>query len=199
MQDFESYTNGQKQLYFNVKKMAQHKIANDLKDVNEVVQKYNKKIKEFNEEIYFARLQRETEETHELNERLRQNVATLNTLQTDLSNLKNQEKKLQKTNKQLQEAESFLQEQHLFLQQQIIVAKQKLHKGLSSSRIQQFHTFPAGESLVGNQCGVCLEDIDLRRRMMRLDCNGQHIFCQGCVEGWFADHNTCPNCRHIFT
>ena len=69
----------------------------------------------------------------------------------------------------------------------------------STNWIQQFHQFEADESLVGDQCGVCLDDIEVGRRMMRLNCNGQHVFCQDCVEGWFADHNTCPNCRHIFT
>ena len=72
-------------------------------------------------------------------------------------------------------------------------------QGLTTARIHEFQQFPADESLVGNRCGVCLDDIEAGRRMMRLDCDGQHVLCQDCVEGWFADHNTCPNCRHIFT
>ena len=72
-------------------------------------------------------------------------------------------------------------------------------QGLTTARIHEFQQFPADESLVGNRCGVCLDDIEAGRRMMRLDCDGQHAFCQDCVEGWFADHNTCPNCRHTFT
>ena len=71
-------------------------------------------------------------------------------------------------------------------------------QGLSSARIQQFHQFTADQSLVGDRCGVCLDDIEVGKRMMRLDCNGQHVFCQGCVEGWFCDRNTCPSCRHVF-
>ena len=64
--------------------------------------------------------------------------------------------------------------------------------------IKRFHQFEADETLVGDRCGVCLDDIEVGRRMMRLNCNGLHVFCQTCVEGWFADHNTCPNCRHVF-
>ena len=91
-----------------------------------------------------------------------------------------------------------LQQQSALLQQQIEDKRQQLHKGLTPTKIQQFHQFLADETLVGDQCGVCLGDIEVGRRMMRLDCDGQHVFCQVCVEGWFADHNTCPNCRHIF-
>ena len=69
--------------------------------------------------------------------------------------------------------------------------------GLTSERIQQFHQFLADEPLVGEQCGMCLDDIEVGRIMMRLDCNGQHIFCQDCCEKWFADNNTCPNCRQV--
>ena len=96
------------------------------------------------------------------------------------------------------EQQTELQQQSELIQQQIEDKRQQLHNGLSPARIQQFHQFLADQSLVGDHCGVCLDDIELGRRMMRLDCNGQHAFCQGCVEGWFADHNTCPNCRHLF-
>ena len=92
-----------------------------------------------------------------------------------------------------------LQQQSELIQQQIEDKRQQIHKSLSPARIQQFHQFEADESLAGDRCGVCLDDIEVGRKMMRLDCNGQHVFCQDCVEGWFADHNTCPNCRHTFT
>ena len=68
--------------------------------------------------------------------------------------------------------------------------------GLRPERIQKFQHFVADESLVGDQCGVCLDYIEIGRRMMRLDCN--HVFCPDCVGGWFVNHNTCPNCRHVF-
>ena len=33
---------------------------------------------------------------------------------------------------------------------------------------------------------------------MRLDCDGQHTFCQVCIERWFENHKTCPIGRHAF-
>ena len=71
-------------------------------------------------------------------------------------------------------------------------------QGLTSETIQTFHLFTADESHVGDQCSICMGDIDVGRRMMRLTCDGQHCFCQECIEGWFAEHNTCPLCRHKF-
>ena len=71
-------------------------------------------------------------------------------------------------------------------------------EGLSHERIQQFEQFTADESFVGDQCAICMGDIEIGRNMIRLDCDGQHTFCQVCIEGWFAEHNTCPICRHKF-
>ena len=71
-------------------------------------------------------------------------------------------------------------------------------KGLNPETIQAFNIFTADESHVGDQCSICMEDIDVGRMMRRLTCDGQHYFCQQCIEGWFAEHNTCPLCRHKF-
>ena len=70
-----------------------------------------------------------------------------------------------------------------------------LHPDQRSQRAQNLHSFQADESLAGNKCGICLDIIEVGRRMVRLGCSGQHLFCQDCVLKWFADHNTCPNCR----
>ena len=72
------------------------------------------------------------------------------------------------------------------------------YKGLTPQRIQQFEQFTANDSIVGSQCVICIEDIEIGRNMMRLDCDGQHTFCQVCIERWFDEHNTCPICRHEF-
>ena len=71
-------------------------------------------------------------------------------------------------------------------------------QGLTTQKIQQFEQFTADESFVGEQCVICMEDIEIGRNMMRLDCDGQHTFCQVCIEGWFDNHKTCPICRHAF-
>ena len=76
--------------------------------------------------------------------------------------------------------------------------KNELDKGLSLARIQQFHQFEANESHVEDQCQVCLEEFEVGRLMKQLDCGGQHSFCSVCIDQWFANHKTCPICRHGF-
>ena len=87
-------------------------------------------------------------------------------------------------------------------QQIILHARQILvnlqQQGLSSGVIKIFSCFTADQSHVGDQCSICMENYDIGRNMMRLDCDGKHVFCQVCIEGWFADHKTCPLCRHMF-
>ena len=70
--------------------------------------------------------------------------------------------------------------------------------GLTPRRIRRFQLFTADETHVGDQCSICIEDVDVGRNMRRLTCDGQHYFCQECIEGWLAQHNTCPLCRHKF-
>ena len=70
--------------------------------------------------------------------------------------------------------------------------------GLSPERIQQFLQFEADKSHVGDQCQVCLEEVEVGRLMKQLDCGGRHSFCSVCIDQWFANHKTCPICRHIF-
>ena len=82
----------------------------------------------------------------------------------------------------------------------LIEAKKKeVVKGLSSERIQQFNQFEADESHVGDQCQVCLEEVEVGRLMKQLDCGGRHSFCSVCIDQWFANHKTCPTCRHVFS
>ena len=63
---------------------------------------------------------------------------------------------------------------------------------------QQFLQFVADESHVGDQCQVCLEEVEVGRLMKQLSCRGRHSFCSGCIDYWLANHNTCPICRHVF-
>ena len=60
----------------------------------------------------------------------------------------------------------------------IIVAKwnELLNKGLSIVRIQQFLQFEADESHVGDQCQVCLEEVEVGKLIKQLDCGGRHSF-----------------------
>ena len=53
-------------------------------------------------------------------------------------------------------------------------------QGLKPETVQQFHLFQANQSLVIDQCSICMEDIELGRKMIRLDC--KHVFCQVCIK-----------------
>ena len=85
------------------------------------------------------------------------------------------------------------QQQQLLLQQ-----NEDQQNNLTQRSIRRFQLFTADESHVSCQCSICMEEIYVGRRMRRLTCDGQHYFCQECIEGWFAEHNTCPLCRHVF-
>ena len=76
--------------------------------------------------------------------------------------------------------------------------RRNFKKGLTSERIRQFDHFEADESLADERCSVCMGNFEIGKMLIRLDCDGRHLFCQVCIEGWFADHNTCPICRHLF-
>ena len=90
--------------------------------------------------------------------------------------------------------------------EEILIAEQYLDddnefdqsKGLTPERIQKFQHFDADESLVGEQCLVCMSDLKIGTPMVRLDCHVDHILCKTCVEKWFKDHKTRPSCRHAF-
>ena len=84
------------------------------------------------------------------------------------------------------------------LHDQILRLYDEKPQGLTAQRIQQFEQFQADKSFLGDQCVICMGNIKVDRNMMRLDCDGQHTFCQVCIEGWFATKNTCPICRHKF-
>ena len=71
-------------------------------------------------------------------------------------------------------------------------------RGLTSERIDMFQSFDADESIVGEQCIVCMNDLEIGTKMVRLDCHVDHYLCKVCADRWFKDHNTCPNCRHAF-
>ena len=89
-------------------------------------------------------------------------------------------------------------EQLLELIDSPVTGEEEEQQSLNPQRIQQFEPFQADESIVGDQCVICMGDVEIGRNMMRLDCDGQHTFCQVCIEGWFADQNTCPTCGHEF-
>ena len=71
-------------------------------------------------------------------------------------------------------------------------------QGLTNERIQKFEHFSADQSLVGEQCLICTDDLQVGTQMVRLDCHVDHILCKKCVDKWFKDNKTCPSCRREF-
>ena len=78
------------------------------------------------------------------------------------------------------------------------LAKVPFSQGLSPERIDKFEHFTADESLVGEQCLICMNDLEIGMEMVRLDCHVDHILCKVCVDKWFKNHKKCPTCRHAF-
>ena len=50
-------------------------------------------------------------------------------------------------------------------------------QGLSLERIENFKHFTADESLVDEQCLICMNDLEIGMEMVRLDCHVDHILC----------------------
>lgn len=67
--------------------------------------------------------------------------------------------------------------------------------GLSPERIEMFEHFQFNG---GQQCQVCMDDLEIGRSMIRLDCDGKHSMCEKCAYQWFSSHNTCHVCRKVF-
>ncbi|CAN6251045.1 unnamed protein product [Urochloa humidicola] len=51
-----------------------------------------------------------------------------------------------------------------------------------------------GEAAGGEQCLVCLEDVEAGEMVRRLPACG-HMFHVGCIDMWLESHRTCPVCR----
>ena len=82
------------------------------------------------------------------------------------------------------------------LKQQLNVLQQEIENKLQT--LLPGRQYTADESLVGEKCGVCLNDIEVGMNMIRLSCNCEHVFCRDCVGKWVVINNNCPNCRHSF-
>ena len=68
--------------------------------------------------------------------------------------------------------------------------------GLTLKRIEKFHHFQADKSLNDEKCICCMDELQVGRVMVRLDC--EHLLCKICTDKWFADNKTCPTCRRSF-
>ena len=69
--------------------------------------------------------------------------------------------------------------------------------GLTYERIKKFECF-FPDSSEKYTCAICLEEADIFTELTRLDCDGQHVYCQPCIARHFETDNQCPTCRYVF-
>ena len=70
-------------------------------------------------------------------------------------------------------------------------------EGLSLDRIEKFTTFNADQNTVDEGCSICINDVEINKLMIRLNCN--HVFCRECIIKWFENKVTCSMCRKVYS
>ena len=68
--------------------------------------------------------------------------------------------------------------QQAVLQEYQMLGRWLLNIGLTAERIGRFEHFNADESLVGEDCIVCLDELQIGTEMVRLDCHVNHYLCK---------------------
>jgi hypothetical protein len=53
--------------------------------------------------------------------------------------------------------------------------------------------FKLSAELLLDECPICLDNYQINRVVMNLDCN--HVFHHDCIKLWLQNNNTCPQCR----
>ena len=66
--------------------------------------------------------------------------------------------------------------------------------GLTPARIEKFHRFKADETFNGERCVCCMDDFQVGKKLVRLDCD--HVLCKKCADVWFQKNKSCQTCRH---
>ena len=107
-------------------------------------------------------------------------------------------KKIQWENWEIKQFLKILQSKIEFVHERVEDKRLLLKKAFDEARKKTYHQFTADKSSIGDQCAICMEDVEVGRKMVRLGCKGQHTFCQICIEEWFTKQKTCPICRHKF-
>ena len=117
-----------------------------------------------------------------------------------LANLQRIEQSIQQVREPIQQRRERIQERRERIEQYLLdnFSQSRQNNGLTPQRIRKFQHFSANESLGGEQCVVCMNDLEIGRQMVRLDCHVRHYLCKVCADTWFKDQKTCPFCRHEF-
>lgn len=79
-----------------------------------------------------------------------------------------------------------------------IPSHQSLPSREMSERLKAYREL-AKDMAISNEsiCGICIEDFKPEDDVIRLPCNGEHVFHFLCINEWFekSKKNTCPLCR----
>ena len=167
--------------------LTEHKAQCD-KELSEIIERLNS-LRNQNFESSEAKHMANVNETRKLHI-LRMRAFSIGQAANKIS--RNYDKYCQKVNETVDRL------QNIFMNLPELQRNEVQQQGLSPRKIRSFKLFTANETHVGDQCSICMEDVDVGKRMRRLTCDGHHYFCKECIEGWFAEHNTCPLCRHKF-
>ena len=195
LDDFQQLMNNEKEQNAITIKESREKIRNKLQTLDDMLETFGEKQREFEESMRYwmrAMILGNVEANTNFKEAKKHQKAYENAILS----LNDKKARVVQVEKDLQQKERYLQQQYQLLQQQVLVARKRLHKGLTDERILKFRKFEADDSKAGEKCAVCMDEFEVGRKLMQLDC--KHEFCQDCVEGWLADHNTCPVCRKVF-
>ena len=60
--------------------------------------------------------------------------------------------------------------------------------GLTPARIGKFYHFKADKTFNGKRCICCMDDFQVGRMLVRLDCN--HVLCKICTDICFQNNKT---------
>ena len=198
MDDFENLVNNRKEHYFKQIEESRENNKRKLQKADDYLNKFEERQEEVDEAVNDVLMRARIDDIYLRNDEVNTALEHQKAFKRSIISLKEKKAGVLQEEKDFRKLEKCIQEQHDLLHQQILAARNRLHKGLTPERIQQFRTFEADESLVGEKCAVCLNEFEVGREMMQLDCDGLHEFCQECVERWLANHNTCPVCREKF-
>ena len=166
---------------------------------NRMMRDYNKYMEERNKCI--ETMKTLTRQYNETNEQIMEEVKRkIKVYEKRLEKIIQETEKIKRIQLALEQKIPVIYQQHRLIHEHLLQQLQNddQQQGLSPRSIRRFHLFTADETLVGQQCTICSDDITVGRRMRRLTCDGNQAFCPACCETWFVNNNTCPLCQHTF-
>uniref|UniRef100_A0A914CDS4 RING-type domain-containing protein n=1 Tax=Acrobeloides nanus TaxID=290746 RepID=A0A914CDS4_9BILA len=70
----------------------------------------------------------------------------------------------------------------------------------SETFINSLMPLPYRQQYENDSCRICMANFDEEpRNLIRVPCNGYHIFHEDCIKSWLRNSGTCPICRSRFS